>query len=235
MQLYLPPIQETALADGLSKSEQFTDAELRVVAEAKFSIDGAGSYRLDQRVGKVVRGSPLIHNNLSLGMQFDLSVNRGRRVVPNPDVEDARIQDEGSAGRVPVSKFRFAESETDGLGFSRLEHKLAKAFELAHGARRSTSALMDVELSDRLGGYRACVCDIREHFDPFVRSERVLANADVRAIEFGIAKAIAEGIKRRAGFIPITFGAVFGVLRGVVRVVDGHLADVARPSKRQFT
>jgi len=43
MQLYLPPIKGTALADGLSKSEQFTDAELRVVeAEAKFSIDGAG-------------------------------------------------------------------------------------------------------------------------------------------------------------------------------------------------
>jgi hypothetical protein len=44
MQLYFPPIKETALADGLSKSEQFTDAESRVVkAEAKFSIDGAGT------------------------------------------------------------------------------------------------------------------------------------------------------------------------------------------------
>jgi len=44
MQLYFPPIKETALADGLSKSEPFTDAESRVVkAEAKFSIDGAGT------------------------------------------------------------------------------------------------------------------------------------------------------------------------------------------------
>jgi hypothetical protein len=54
MQLYLPPIKGTALADGLSKSEQFTDAESRVVKpEAKRSKDGAGSFiALTKELGK---------------------------------------------------------------------------------------------------------------------------------------------------------------------------------------
>src|SRR5580700_9912380 len=88
---------------------------------------------------------------------------------------------------------------------------------------------MNVELSDFVGCGCAGIFEVHGNVDRFAPLDLGAIQLEIGKGELRIAKTVAERIQRSALLIPVALALIFRSLRGVVRIVDGELADIARP------
>src|ERR1039458_2216353 len=110
-----------------------------------------------------------------------------------------------------------------------------ESLQLADRPGSAAVLLMNVNLRYLIGSRWAGVLDIGRDFRCLTDSELRLAHVQVRESERGVTEAIAERIQRRALFVPIALALTFGALGGVMRIVNWHLARIARPGHREFS
>src|SRR5947199_7229794 len=95
---------------------------------------------------------------------------------------------------------------------------------------------MDVELNDRISRPRAGIGYIDRDVERARDFCRRVVELQVLKGERGVAEAVAEGVQRRASYVPIArdeVRSIFRSLRAVVAVVERFLARAARPSHRE--
>jgi len=90
---------------------------------------------------------------------------------------------------------------------------------------------VDVELRDLVCGNRACVFNFDGDVDGLADLVFGLRDLEIGESEGAVAEAVAEGVERGAGLVPVAFALLARVLGEVVGVVDGDLADVAGPAQ----
>src|SRR5438477_9298589 len=96
---------------------------------------------------------------------------------------------------------------------------------------------MDVKLRHFITRTAASIFNIDSNLDRFADFDLGLLELQIRERELRITEAVAERIKRRRHFVPVTrleAGLRIGLMREVMCVIDGNLSFAARPGDWQF-
>src|SRR4051812_21599687 len=148
-----------------------------------------------------------------LRIQAEFGVQLGLGVVTGPDVELLGLYYPLFQSRTPELQFIRAQLEMKRLLCSWLQTHPLKTFQLSHGPRRASGALMNIELNDCVSSVIACVGYVHRYIKSASHSCLRLAELEIVVGERRIAEAVSEGIKRFARSVPVArgeFGSVFG-------------------------
>src|ERR1700691_3681669 len=115
-----------------------------------------------------------------------------RRIVAGPHVECAGLYNPHLRLRAPELKLIAAQRELERLRFARFERDAPEAFELPHGPRSRSCALMDVDLRNGIPRHRTRIRHFNLGFGCFACLDVFPAESQMVELEARIAEPVPE-------------------------------------------